>query len=275
MNIKKFIKQVTPPIVEKLLNYPARYGWFGNYSTWDEAKKKCVGYDSAVIFNKVKKAALSVEAGEAKFERDSVLFYKEEYNWQVLTCLMLIASRENGILHVTDFGGSLGSFFYQHHKILKMLNEVKWGIVEQPHFVDCGNESLLRENLNFYYTVKECLQHQKNQTLFLSSVLQYLETPFEQIANFLNFEFEYILIDRTAFTVHEQDEITVQKIHPKIYNASYPAWFFNERKFLGFFSKGYDIFLSFENEDFTNRKGGAFKGYLMIKKKKIQDEKNA
>jgi hypothetical protein len=43
-------------------------------SSWEKAQKKCSGYDNSIIVNKVKDAVLKVKSGEAKFERDSVLF---------------------------------------------------------------------------------------------------------------------------------------------------------------------------------------------------------
>lgn len=249
----------------------SRYGWFGNYSSWEEASNECVGYNSDVIFDKVKAATQLVRKGEAKYERDSVLFFEEEYNWQLLACLELIALRENGTLHVTDFGGSLGSFFFQHRRFFSFFKEVKWGVVEQSHFVEYGNENLVDEGLSFYHTTKGCLEKQSPQTLFLSSVLQYLESPFETIKDLLRFPFKYILIDRTAFTKKEDNEITIQKVDPKIYDASYPAWFFNEEKFLRQFSNDYEILFSFKNDDFTNRHDTYFKGYLLIKRELSND----
>ena len=256
---------MVPPAIFDFLKPSLKYGWYGNYSSWNEAKGKCNGYESDAIFNKIKDAVQCVKNGKAKYERDSVLFYKEGYNWKVLACLMFIATKQNGILHVTDFGGSLGSFFYQHRKLFTALNDLKWGVVEQSHFVKYGRQEL--KELDFYYSVEESLQNQKPQVLFLSSVLQYLDKPFEVLKQLIGLNFEYIIIDRTAFTSNDNHELSVQRVDPKIYSASYPAWFFNEEKFLNIFNPHYQVFLSFENDDFTNRAGSYFKGYFMIKKR--------
>jgi putative methyltransferase (TIGR04325 family) len=264
MNIKKIAKQFVPPVVLGFLR-SNKYGWFGNYNSWEEAQAVCKGYYSEEIFEKVKYATQYVREGKASFERDSVLFYKEEYNWKVLACLMFLASKENGSLHVTDFGGSLGSFFYQHKKVLAELKDLKWGVIEQLHFVEYGRREL--KELEFYDSVEESLQNQQPQTLLLSSVIQYLDKPFEILKQLIGFNFNYIIIDRTAFTTNDNHELSVQRVDPRIYSASYPAWLFNEEKFLNIFNAQYHVFLSFENEDFTNRAGAYFKGYFMIKKK--------
>jgi putative methyltransferase (TIGR04325 family) len=265
MDIKQIVKQVVPPAIFNFLKPSLKYGWFGNFDSWEKAQDVCKGYDSDEIFEKVKYAAQYVRDGKASFERDSVLFYKEEYNWKVLTCLMFIATKQNGVLHVTDFGGSLGSFFYQHKKFWAELKDLKWGVIEQSHFVEYGRQEL--KELEFYYFVEESLQNQKPQTLLLSSVLQYLEKPFDVLKQLIAFNFDYIIIDRTAFTSNDNHELSIQRVDPRIYSASYPAWFFNEEEFLKVFNPHYNMFLSFENDDFTNRVGSYFKGYFMAKKR--------
>ncbi|HRP59240.1 MAG TPA: hypothetical protein PK833_02995, partial [Vicingus sp.] len=74
------LKELLPPILVKYLS-SFFYGWTGNYKSWEEAQKKCSGYDSEIIFNRVKNALLKVKSGEAVFERDSVIFYKIQYSF--------------------------------------------------------------------------------------------------------------------------------------------------------------------------------------------------
>jgi putative methyltransferase (TIGR04325 family) len=260
---KKFFQKIKYQITKSLK--PNKYGWFGNYNSWEAAQAVCKGYHSDEIFEKVKYATQYVREGKASFERDSVLFYKEEYNWNVLACLMFLASKENGRLHVSDFGGSLGSFFYQHKKFFAELKDLKWGVIEQSHFVEYGHQEL--KELDFYYSVEESLQNQQPQALLLSSVLQYLDKPFEVLKQLIGYNFDYIIIDRTAFTSNDNHELSVQRVDPEIYSASYPAWFFNEGKFLNIFNPQYQVFLSFNNDDFTNKAGTYFKGFFMIRKK--------
>ena len=52
--------------------------FYGNYSSWELAKKNSEGYDSKKIFSKSKKSFLKVINKRASYERDSFLFYKNK-----------------------------------------------------------------------------------------------------------------------------------------------------------------------------------------------------
>lgn len=218
-----------------------KYGWSGNYSTWNKAKRKCKGYDAANILEKVKRAALKVKMGEAVYERDSVVFDKLDYCEPLLNALLFSAKENNNRLCVIDFGGSLGSSYFQYKELLKGVTDITWCVVEQPHFVKCGREFFEDDSLKFYYSIDEALKYQKPFVILLSSVLQYLEKPYEMICKVKDFEFNYIIIDRTAFVEDKDDRITVQAVWPEIYEASYPAWFFNESSFLKNLSPEYEL----------------------------------
>jgi hypothetical protein len=63
------------------------------------------------------------------------------------------------------------------------------------------------------------------------------------------------------------DRITIQHVPPEVYPASYPAWFFNEDKFLSFFAKDYALveqFDSFEAWDLGDVRSQS-KGYVFAK----------
>ena len=65
----------------------------GDFQTWSEAEKLCGGYDSDAIFQKVSNAAMQVKEGKALFDRDSVLFYKKEWNYPLIAWLQTIAAK--------------------------------------------------------------------------------------------------------------------------------------------------------------------------------------
>ena len=246
-SINKIISGITPPVVVKFYeNLSRKTGFFGNYSTWEDARRASKGYDSEIILYKVKDALLKVKKGEAVYERDSVLFDKVQYSWPLLAALLLIASRNGNKLNLVDFGGSLGSSYFQNRILLAHLRDLKWNIVEQNKFVECGKQYFEDDHLKFYYTLDECLKEQRCDAILLSSVLQYLEKPYDLLGEILSKRFTYIIFDRTYFLEIGNDRITVQKVSPKIYSASYPAWFFNRDKFLSFLGKEYELLSEFE-----------------------------
>lgn len=254
--MKQFIKSLIPPILIDVLNRykNTKYGWFGNYATWEEAKNASSGYESDEILQKVRTSLLKVKNGEAVFERDSVLFNEIHYSWPLLSGLMLAAAKSKGSLQVLDFGGSLGSTYYQNKKFLDQLDNVSWSVIEQKHFVSTGKIDFVDERLHFYDDTESCIQEQQPNILVVSSVLQYIEKPYELLDELLKHDFQFVLFDRTPFSLTNQDRITRQVVSPTIYSASYPCWLFNEAFFLDYFqTKSYTLIEKFKTGDFYNQ----------------------
>ena len=223
------------------------FGYFGNYSSWEEARAKSGSYANPEILSKTKDALLKVKTGEAVYERDSVLFDKVHHSWPLLACLQRVALENEGRLSVLDFGGSLGSSYFQCRAFLPNLDKLEWSVVEQKDHVNCGKHELEDDILAFYYKVEECLKVRKPNVILFSGVIQYLEKPYDLVASILNYGFKNVIIDRTPFLKGKTDMITVQKVSPKIYDVSYPSWIFGYSKFTAFFSKNYRLLAEFDN----------------------------
>jgi putative methyltransferase (TIGR04325 family) len=242
------------------------YGWHGNYSSWDEASKKCTGYDEKQILEKVLISSLKVKNGEIPFEQDSVPFEKIKYSFPVLASLMWIATQKGNKLYVLDFGGSLGTGYYQNSQFLETLSEVNWCIVEQQHFVDEGLKYFEDDNLHFFSSINSCTEKYHINVILLSSVISYIEKPYELLEDILAREFEYILIDRTLFVENDKDRLTIQTVPEKIYKASYCCWLLSESKFLKLLSVNYELIYDFDTPGRINIKS-LYKGYLFKRKK--------
>ncbi len=204
-------------------------GFYGNFETWEEALSLCGGYDDKEIFDKVSQSALKVKQGEAIFERDSVLFNHVEYSWPSLAALMNCAAQAKGKLRVLDFGGALGSTYFQNRSFFLGL-EVEWSVVEQTHFVEFGQRKIADKKLNFYSSIKECLSEREPDVVFLSSVLQYLEEPYTVLSTLASLDVQSVIIDRTLFTNDNKDQIKIQLVPEGIYKASYPLRILNKKK---------------------------------------------
>lgn len=245
----------------KLFGNP--WGWKGNYATWEDARQHASGYDDDAILLKVKDALLKVKSGEAIYERDSVLFDTVEYSWPLLSALMWIAAQEQGKLNLIDFGGSLGSSYFQNKAFLKDLKEVNWNIVEQHKFVECGKQYFESEQLRFFESIEACMQQFSVHTLISSSTLQYIEKPYEMLDNMLKHSFRYMVFDLIPMW-NAPDRITVQTVPPTIYEASYPCWILNEEKFLTKVESAYTLISSFETQHVIDVDGKPlpYKGYI-------------
>jgi putative methyltransferase (TIGR04325 family) len=229
--------------LRRRVSRPAAFQLTGDYASWDQARSASTGYDADVILEKTKTALLKVKNGEAVYERDSVLFDQIQYSWPLLAGLMWAAARSNGRLNVLDFGGSLGSTYFQNRAFLKGLRELQWNIVEQTHYVEVGRTDFQDDVLRFYSTIDECVAENQPNVVVLSSVLQYIENPYVLLMNLSCYN---IIIDRTPFWDGSKDRLCVQHVPPNIYPASYPCWIFSRPEFLSRLRKqGYKTIVEF------------------------------
>ena len=126
----------------------------GNYPTWESAAALASGYDSKHILEKTRAALLKVKNKEAIFERDSVLFDKIEHSFPLLAGLLRAALLNNGRLVVADFGGSLGSTYFQCREFLQGVSSIEWNIIEQAAHVECGRRDFEDERTSLLFQYK-------------------------------------------------------------------------------------------------------------------------
>jgi putative methyltransferase (TIGR04325 family) len=242
-----------PPVMLALLKRTlgsVHYG--GDYPSWQAATAECEGFDAREILERVTRAALAVKNGEAAYERDSVTFDKKAYVWHVLASLLRAAARNGGELSVLDFGGSLGSSYFQHRAWLEDLRRFQWTIVEQPSFVEVGRKHFADATLGFFEDLPSALAHARPNVLLVSAVLQYLEDPYARLAELTSAGFDTLIFDRVGFTLEGRDRLTVQRVGERIYPASYPCWFFDHARFLAAFADRYRLVNTFEPVDRAN-----------------------
>lgn len=226
----------------RILNPPNIF-WKGDYASWDDAVKACEGYDAGAIIETVAAAARAVRDGKASYERDGMLFYTRDYNWQLLYLLQRAAHNKTE-LTVLDFGGALASQYYQNKALFPTVR-ITWVIVEQPKFVEIGKSEFENDSLKFEHSLEEAFQKYKADVCLFSSVLHYLSKPEYFTAAVNAARVPYVYIDRTAFSSREQ--IAVQHITRYVYEGSYPTRFFEEGSIPGFFPD-YSVLASFQSE---------------------------
>ncbi len=268
----KIIFDFLPPIVFKLVRFfkNNRIRFAGNYASWQAASKDSTGYDDNVILQKVLESTLKVIKGDAAFERDSVAFDTIEYSWPLVATLTKTAAISNGNLNVLDFGGSLGSSYFQNRKFIKSISTLKWNIVEQAHFVKAGQDYVKDKSLSFYSTIDKCLLENQPNAVVLSSVLQYLENPEDILEKIDLINANSLIIDRTPISNRAEDRIVIQYVPPQIYQANYPMRIFSREKLIELLAKKWDLVAETPCLDgtFTLEKGFqfSFKGLIFEKK---------
>lgn len=249
--INRFAKNWLPPIVTKMLQKWRGGGnrFDGDFQSWEAASARCTGYDAEHILAKVLEATLKVKRGEAAFERDSVLFDEIEYVWPVTAGLMWAAASNGGKLHVLDFGGALGSSYFQNRKLLEDLPEVRWNVVEQAHYVDAGQKYIQDKSLRFYPSIDACLDEMKPDVILLSSVLQYIKNPFELLKEAMNTGARYIIIDRTPFSRGNIDRLCLQYVSAEIFESTLACWIFSSEKIVQTLSREFELIFGLSNDN--------------------------
>lgn len=231
--VRKLAKAMAPEPVRAWLRRHLGLRMFrGDYRTWAEAYARSGGYDGGHILEQAIVATRAVRNGYAAWERDTVLFHEECCNQPLLEALNMAAAAAGGKLSVLDFGGALGSTWWQHRRWLADLAEVRWSVVEQRGFVEAGRKEFTSGPLRFYETIEACFAVDHPTVVLLSSVLSYIPQPHALLAELATRECDWLIIDRTGLTANGRDRLTVQHVPESIYRASYPCWFFDRARLL-------------------------------------------
>ncbi len=220
----------------KLKSLFTRTGFFGDYPEWSQAEADSRGYEKPDILEKVASAHRQVLDGKAFFERDGVAFDHPEYNFPLLSQLLYLASLNNNQLKVIDFGGALGSHYYQHRAWLGHI-DLDWRVVEQPHFVDMGRAAFTQPPVRYFYSLEEALKEGAVHMVLMGCVLPYLPEPYALLDQIRLSRIPFLFIDKHPVIPSGTDRLTVQRVPASIYKTSYPAWFFSEQKWDDYFQR--------------------------------------
>jgi putative methyltransferase (TIGR04325 family) len=263
---RNIIKQILPPIllllVKKIINRNSS-NFERGFNSWSEASANISSYNTSEVFDKTLNASRMVRDGKVAYERDSFLFNKVQYDFKLLSSLLLIANIQNR-LNVVDFGGALGTSFKQNKKYLDCLQiPKKWAVIEQLEFVRIGKDEFQTDTLVFFESLSQ-IKFDVDVVLFGSS-LCYLENAYEILDEIKTLLPKFILIVRTPFSDSVDDDIWIQNVPKHIYDASYPVWIFSESKLLAYLADNYALFEEWD-DDLQAYEEIHTKGFLLRKK---------
>jgi putative methyltransferase (TIGR04325 family) len=272
-NIKQNLSKVIPPylifVLKKsffLKKYTIQFN--GPYNSWADAENHSTGYSQDKIISKVFKSTLKVIRGEAAYERDSITFTEHKFNWPIISYILKTLSRNSENFSVLDFGGSLGSSYFQNKIFFKELKNFNWMIIEQKKFVELGRGFIENENLKFFSSIEDCISIKKPDVVLASAVLQYLKNPYKKLEELCNIGAKVILLDKIIINKDDKDFIYCQKVPSYIYDATYPVYSLSESKLFNILHKNnYRIHNKFNTLKFNSLRNinSEFKGYAFEK----------
>lgn len=214
--------------------------YLGDYNSWTEAAEECEGYDDSVIINKAIWASQKVLNGEAKWERDSFLFYEQKYVYKLCASILRCALKNgNKGVRVLDLGGSLGSTYFQNIKYLEDVNNLEYIVAEQDHYRDYGHEHLENSILKFISSKDDWESQEKYDIILMSASLQYISEYIEITEKIKRARPEYIILDRIL--ISERGRLCKETVPEKIYKSSYPVRILSEKEIKDFFEPEYQV----------------------------------
>ncbi len=218
------IDHIIPPFILTLyLRFFKKSPWRNEYPDWSTAKHDSTGYDEKKILDKVLNSTLLVLSGEAQYERDSILFFEQKFEFDLVSLIQYSMSLPKSTKKIIDFGGSLGSMYFQNKKLLPP--NISWNIVEQEHFVSVGILNIDDENLIFHVNLNDAMQNGVPDCIILSSVFQYIDDPYSLLEELNQTNAKTILFYNTPFSYSDKEIICIQTVDKKIYDQSYPCRF--------------------------------------------------
>lgn len=248
--LRRWLRQLTPPVLTEAYQRRFRRVRFtGDYPTWTAATAASTGYDTPVILATVLAAARKVRDGGAAYERDGVTFAEPAHVWPVAACLLREAAKHRGRLRVLDFGGALGSLYFQHRDLLRGAAEIRWAVVEQGMFVEAGAREFTTAELSFHPDVATAVQAAAPTVALLSGVVGWVEDPHALLGEIVRQDFGAVLLDRCALLPGARDRLTVQHVPAHVYPARYPAWLMSRAGIVRHFAARYELKAEFAGQD--------------------------
>jgi len=216
----------------KQFPYDCYGGFRGVYGSFEEAiadapKTKPLGYDNESL------ASWYVNNLETEIQENDypVLFWLNDLLGDDTT--------------VFDFGGNVGTHYFQYKKYLRYGNSLKWIVCDLPQIVKVGRDNNNEPNLLF---TEIFLEANRIDILLASGSIQYIEKFAEMIGS-LEQKPTHLLLNRLPLYNGEQF-VTLQNGG----EVFYPQYVFNKGDFISSLEKiGYEV-----KDQWKDLSGGCF-----------------
>jgi putative methyltransferase (TIGR04325 family) len=201
---------------------------FTPVDSWNTAVAKSVGYESTSVVGPVVEATRQLRDEW----QDAVLATSryQQVATGMLYCIAQSALKPSQTIRVLDFGGGGADYFYQFQKFAPHFN-FDWTVLETPALAKAMQRELGQDHANVRWVDSFEKTIETYDVILCSSVLQYLEKPFEVLAELVK-KSQFLILNRIPLVDTAEHFVAVQRIVTKRKRGSYPAHFFSESKFV-------------------------------------------
>lgn len=225
--VKSFIKSFAPAA---LLKYRQRKltGISGDFLSWEEAKAIAGSYMPNIA--KVVEIHRKYRNNQPSPLHEGEL-HERIWAWPLLSGLLLSAIQSGGRLHVLDFGGGLGTTYFQLTSFLSPIQDLKWCIVEIEALAEAGKRQFEDNVLKFYDSPESVFKAYSPDVLVSGSVWQYIENPYDTLRKLLQNTFNYVFIDRIPLFPGMSEKVMIQQSPERLGGSRHPIRILSEEKF--------------------------------------------
>ena len=236
--LRNFVESALPPVLFDALRglRALRYGFRGDYTSFEEALDDChtpEGFSSERIVERVlQRAREGVDTpGRQLGTREQQLLAA------VLTPLLACSAAR--AMRVFDFGGGVGTDYLRVRAALPDGWRLIWDILETPPMAQAGRTQMRLPDLRFLDDWPEPAP--SYDLVLVSSSLQYTREPLETLERLLRLSSRFFILTRIPLLEGSRDRLSVQRVAPSYYDASYPAWFLAAGKWLPLLEREFRI----------------------------------
>jgi putative methyltransferase (TIGR04325 family) len=126
---------------------------------------------------------------------------------------------------------------------------MRWDIVEQPNYVHRAATLPLPPGIAFFDTIEAAVEDCAPNVVVASGVLQYVAEPLQVLERLVAIGPGTLIVDRMPCIEEERDAISVQRVAPAIYPASFPTWLFASERIPGVVNHAYRELARFDSGD--------------------------
>jgi putative methyltransferase (TIGR04325 family) len=222
----------TGSLVARLIRYNSSM-WSGSYPDWETAALSCRTTTLEGQLCAYERALTAVLDGQALFERDSLLQHRPVTCWPLMLALRDLQACGTFRPIVLDYGGGLGSVYFQHRAWWSASRPVTWNVVELPQVAAIGRRLVQDPQLNFFDSLEKAVQHQPPDLIVAAGILPMVARPEALLDTLASLGARWLYLDRIPVSHRNGKTLIARQVVPSnVYESESPFWFFDECKWL-------------------------------------------
>lgn len=229
------------PQLARLIRYNSSM-WSGSYPDWEAAAQACRKTSLEGQRLAYERALGEVLDGRALFERDSLLQHQPATCWPLMLALRDLQARGTPQPTVLDYGGGLGSVYFQHRPWWTSDRPVTWNVVELPEIAATGRRLVQDPQLQFFDSLDEAVRHRPPDLIVAAGIVSMVPRPEALLHALAALGAQWVFVDRVPVSQRQGQHLITRQVVPRsIYESESQFWFFDECRFLQILSSHWEI----------------------------------